>query len=114
MFFSVCCYGGDFYAYYTKVKSGESWEKHSRTREHADIVIRFDKSREFVFWRGSSYLPYWKTEKGKWYVEEVVKRIPLKRVGEADEVACGVLFLASAAASYITGQVLTIDGGLCA
>lgn len=74
MFFSVCCYGGDFYAYYTKVKSGESWEKHSRTREHTDIVIRFDKNREFVFWRGSSYLPYWKTEKGKWYVEEVIKR----------------------------------------
>jgi hypothetical protein len=74
VWFSVCCYGGDFYAYYTKVESGESWEKDSRTREHADIVIRFDDNREFVFRRGSSYLPYWKTENGKWYVEEVVKR----------------------------------------
>ena len=72
--FAVRSYGGDFYACYTKVKSDESWEKHSRTREHADIVIRFDDNRELVFWRGSSYLPYWKTEKGKWYVEELVQR----------------------------------------
>jgi hypothetical protein len=56
------------------VQSGESWEKHSRTREHADIVIRFAKNREFVFPRNSSYLPYWKTEKGKWYVDELVPR----------------------------------------
>ena len=47
-------------------------------------------------------------------LEEVKKRIPVKRVGRADEIACGVLFLASEAASYITGQVLVIDGGLCA
>ena len=47
-------------------------------------------------------------------LDEVRKRIPAKRVGQAAEVAYGVLFLASDAAAYITGQVLTIDGGLCA
>jgi 3-oxoacyl-[acyl-carrier protein] reductase len=47
-------------------------------------------------------------------LEEVKKRIPIKRLGHPAEIAWGVLFLASAAASYITGQVLTIDGGLCA
>jgi 3-oxoacyl-[acyl-carrier protein] reductase len=47
-------------------------------------------------------------------LEEVKKRIPAKRVGRAEEIAYGALFLASEAASYITGQVLTIDGGLCA
>ncbi len=47
-------------------------------------------------------------------LEEVKKRIPAKRVGRAEEIAFGALFLASEAASYITGQVLTIDGGLCA
>ncbi|MBI3838478.1 MAG: 3-oxoacyl-[acyl-carrier-protein] reductase [Planctomycetia bacterium] len=47
-------------------------------------------------------------------LEEVKRRIPAKRVGQPAEIAYGVLFLASEAANYITGQVLTIDGGLCA
>lgn len=47
-------------------------------------------------------------------LEEVKKRIPAKRMGRPEEIAAGVLFLASEAAAYITGQVLVIDGGLCA
>lgn len=38
--------------------------------------------------------------------------IPLKRFGEADEVAEAVIFLASKGASYITGEVLSVNGGL--
>lgn len=46
-------------------------------------------------------------------LDEFVKtRIPAKRLGEADEVADAVLYLASDSAAYITGEVLTIDGGL--
>lgn len=39
-------------------------------------------------------------------------KLPLRRRGEADEIADGVLFMASPYASYITGQTLFIDGGL--
>ena len=39
------------------------------------------------------------------------REIPLGRIGKPEEVASAVLFLASRSASYITGQVLGIDGG---
>ncbi len=43
---------------------------------------------------------------------EILKRVPLGVVGQPEDVANGVLFLASDAARYITGHVLVIDGGL--
>ena len=44
--------------------------------------------------------------------DEAKKRIPAKRLGTAEEVASAVLYLASPDAAYITGQVLTVDGGM--
>jgi 3-oxoacyl-[acyl-carrier protein] reductase len=41
----------------------------------------------------------------------VLARTPLKRVGKPQDVAGAVLFLTSAAASYITGQTMLVDGG---
>ena len=45
-------------------------------------------------------------------VEEWKKSIPLKRGGEAEEVANVCLFLGSHLSSYVTGQVIQVDGGL--
>ena len=44
--------------------------------------------------------------------EEIAKSIPLKRMGKAEDVANVVKFLASDDSSYITGQVINIDGGM--
>lgn len=44
--------------------------------------------------------------------EEVIKQIPLKRMGKPEEVAGLVKYLMSEDASYITGQVISINGGL--
>ena len=37
---------------------------------------------------------------------------PLRRIGEPDEVAGAAIFLASRAGAFVTGQVITVDGGM--
>jgi 3-oxoacyl-[acyl-carrier protein] reductase len=44
--------------------------------------------------------------------EELVKQIPLNILGQPDDIANAALFLALPASRYITGQVLTVDGGM--
>lgn len=47
-------------------------------------------------------------------MENLVKRVMLKRVGKPEEIASAIAFLAMPAASYVTGTSLVIDGGLTA
>ena len=45
-------------------------------------------------------------------VEEIVKTVPLGRLGRPEEVAAAVVFLCSPLAAYITGQVIGVNGGV--
>jgi 3-oxoacyl-[acyl-carrier protein] reductase len=51
-------------------------------------------------------------ELGEDLKKKIMKRIPLARFGSTEDIAASVAFLASEDAAYITGQVLSVDGGL--
>ncbi|AEF81500.1 3-oxoacyl-[acyl-carrier-protein] reductase [Leadbettera azotonutricia] len=44
--------------------------------------------------------------------EKTIEHIPLKRIGQPEDIAEAALFLASASSSYITGQIIAVDGGM--
>ena len=44
--------------------------------------------------------------------QSILQKVPLGKLGEPDDIAAAVAYLASAEAKYITGQVLTVDGGM--
>ncbi len=46
-------------------------------------------------------------------MEKIVRAYPLRRIGEPEDVAPMIVFLASDAASWITGQVISVNGGFC-
>lgn len=55
-----------------------------------------------------------KAIENKQFHDRIIARTPSKRLGEAEEVVGGVLYLSSHLANYVTGHILMIDGGLSA
>ena len=47
-------------------------------------------------------------------LEKLARQVPLKRVGQPDEIAYGVLYLASDESRFMTGAELKLDGGISA
>jgi hypothetical protein len=64
----------DLYAYYTKINSGEPWERFSLTGKYADVVVHLDDDCELIFWRASSYLPHLKIGNERHYLTEIIPR----------------------------------------
>ncbi len=52
----------------------ESASSRPITGRYADVVVNLGPGRQLVFSRESSYLPFWKTDRGKWSVKEIVPR----------------------------------------
>ncbi|MBN1414846.1 MAG: LamG domain-containing protein [Bacteroidales bacterium] len=74
--YSDAWYVEAYYTRYTDPANVQPWEEYSRTGDYPDIVVRLSKfdDGQMVFWRGNSYLPFWKTSYGQWNFTEKVTR----------------------------------------
>jgi hypothetical protein len=69
IFISPYLYSQEFYGYYTKID-----KENSLSGRYPDVIVTYGLKGKFVFSGSSSYLPYWETSKGKWYVDEIIPR----------------------------------------
>ncbi len=98
-------------AVYSGCKAGVIAFSKSIAREHAKDNIRVN-----VVCPGPTETPLLdsiqKSETGKKIISSMEKYIPLRRLGKPEDIAPIVAFLSSDMASYITGQVISVSGGL--
>ncbi|MGN9846684.1 SDR family NAD(P)-dependent oxidoreductase [Nonomuraea sp. H19] len=82
------------------------------------LAVRYGRSgvRVNLIAPGTIRTPFWdgRLAKDPAVHQRLARWYPLGRIGEPDDVADAALFLASSAASWITGTALTVDGGLLA
>ena len=100
-------------AHYSIAKAGVHMATKCMALEWSDFNIRVNciapgAIETKLFDSSFALLPEDQHSQGK---EQVARGIPMKRVGEPREIADAVLFLASNAASYMTGQTFAVDGG---
>lgn len=99
--------GGPGYAHYTACKGGVE----AFTRGLAKELAPFNVTVNTVA-PGVINTPIHQRSYTAGNLENIKKRVPLGRLGAPEDVAAAVAFLASAQASYITGQTISVNGGL--
>lgn len=103
---SIAATGNPGQANYSASKAGVIGLSNTLAKELAPLGIRSNAvAPGFIHTAMTDKIP----EK---YRTKIIDAIPLKRIGEPDDVAKVILFLASELAEYITGQVIHINGGI--
>lgn len=78
-----------------------------------ELAVKWAKYRIRV---NAISLAFFPTHLTEWVIkhrkDKILERVPLKRLGEPDDVKGAIIFLASRAADYVTGHVLNVDGGM--
>ncbi len=102
--------GQSLTAHYSAAKGAILAYTKSLAREKSPLGIRVNAVAP-----GPIDTPLWRGDMAPADLEQKMadrsKVIPLNRLGTADEVAAGIVFLLSPAARYLTGHIMTIDGG---
>lgn len=92
---------------YAAAKAGVIGFVKSLARETARDGIRINAISP-----GPTDTPLLRAQSDQNVIEKMIRAVPLKRMGTAAEQAAPIVFLASDAAGYITGQTLSVSGGL--
>ena len=102
--------GQSLTAHYSAAKGAILAYTKSLAREKSPLGIRVNAVAP-----GPIDTPLWRGELAEDEIAEKMAQrstvIPMDRLGTADEVAAGIVFLLSPGASYLTGHIMTIDGG---